>query len=255
MKAAPSRGVTAKTERKRAPQRQLRDPQLFTHPNGLVYSAERHPIQALRAGTCILATTEEDDPKVRARLQGGGARAGHVLAQMKKLLRLRGLLHPAPADQEVWVEIAIAQYRAIEASRPKWTFGLPRWIQRYAPEIYRERPGAWLDARVADQRREGRFFSPEEIGTYLGVTREEFSAAGLWDLQPAGMTAEEREQVRRGRKAEWQREANLAAGKVKRPHAQSQARTQPWKVEGVSESTWRRRKRERRAADAGRPHA
>jgi hypothetical protein len=168
---------------------------------------------------------------------------------MGVFLKYLGLKHPAPENQEAWFEIAATCFIAVRASNPKWTFGLMRWIKRYTPDLYRNRSAAWIDARVNDLRREGRFFGPQEIGAKLGVTREAFFAHDLFDMWPAGMTEAERKQASRDRKAAWQRAHNLANGLVKRPHAQSQARNKPWEREGISESTWRRRERKRKQGE------
>lgn len=194
-------------------------------------------------GNVAYETTRNESADARERRKAAGARAGHVLTQMRKWVAYQGLHHPAPEHQEAYLEVAVAQYRAIQASRPRWSYGLMRWVKRYAPDLYRARSAAWIESLVHQQNREGRYLDPAEIGALLGVTREAYMVLRLTDIWPAGMTAEERAQDQRDAKAAWQRTDNLAKGKVKKPHALSLKRTQPWKDLDISESTWKRRRK------------
>ena len=198
---------------------------------------------AFGVGSVVLATTAEDDPEARRRLKAAGARGGHTLKQMGQVLRHWGLKHPPVELQEAWLRIGVAQYVAIKASRPRWTFGLHNWVRRYLPEIWRTWPAERLDALARKMRRDGTCFLPEEKGAMLGIDRETYLAVSLSDIWPAGMTPAERERDQLDHKAAWQRADNLAKGKVKKPHGLSLKRTKPWMSLGISESTWKRRRR------------
>ncbi|MFB0490066.1 hypothetical protein ABIE45_002652 [Methylobacterium sp. OAE515] len=194
-------------------------------------------------GNILLKTTTREDHADLARLKAAGARAGHTLNQLKQLLRYWGLKHPPVELQEMWLRIGVAQYVAIEASRQKWTLTLHGWIRLYMPEISRTWSLKRIDALARKMRREGTCFSPEQKGAMVGVDRETYLALGLSDFWPAGMTPEQRARDQLDHKAAWQRADNLAKGKVKKPHALSLKRTQPWNALGISESTWKRRRR------------
>jgi hypothetical protein len=256
MRSAPKRGEDQTTGKEKAPQRQPGGPNK-SHFQKPVRNAsapknqepERAHVEIYKGEKrivsrgAIYSTTENDDPKARERRRRSGARAGLTLRQVRDWIRYQGLHHPVAEDQETYLEVVIAQYLAIQASRPRWTLGLATWIKRYRPELYKTRSGAWIDSRIEDQRREGTYFSPAEIGRLLGVTRDAYLDLKLTDIWPAGMTPEERKADQRAAKAAWQRASDLARGRVTRPHAQSLARTRPWDALGISESTWKRRRR------------
>ncbi|MGT2485136.1 hypothetical protein ACU4GA_01870 [Methylobacterium oryzae CBMB20] len=160
---------------------------------------------------------------------------------MRQILRHWGLKHPPVELQEAWLRIGVAQYIAIRASRPRWTFGLHNWVRRYLPEIWQTWPAERLDALAKKMRREGTCFLPEEKGAMLGIDRDAYLALGLSDIWPRGMTLEERERDQRDARNARDRANNLATKRVKKPHDQSNARKKPWEALGISERTYHRR--------------
>jgi len=110
--------------------------------------------------------------------------------------------------------------------------------------IYRTWPPERIDALAEAQRREGTYYGPEQIGTLTGVTQQAYVKNRFQAICPAGMTEAQRVRDQLDHKAAWQRADNLAKGKVKKPHALSLKRTKPWMARGISESTWKKRRRE-----------
>lgn len=110
--------------------------------------------------------------------------------------------------------------------------------------IYRTWPAERIDALAEAQRREGTYYGPEQIGTLTGVTQQAYVKNRFQAICPAGMTEAQRVRDQLDHKAAWQRADNLAKGKVKKPHALSLKRTKPWMARGISESTWKKRRRE-----------
>lgn len=197
--------------------------------------------KAFGSGNTVYKTTKKEDHADLARRRAAGARGGHTLNQMRQILRHWGLKHPPVQLQEAWLRIGVAQYIAIRASRPRWTFGLHNWVRRYLPEIRRKWEDEQVDALARKMRREGVCFLPEEMGAMLRIDRETYLALGLSDIWPASMTLEEREHDQRVARNARDRANNLATKRVKKPHDQSNARKKPWEALGISERTYYRR--------------
>lgn len=201
-------------------------------------------------GNVICATTEKENHAELAQVRAAGARAGHTLAQLRRVLRHRGLKHPPPELREAWLRIGTAQYGAVSASRPRWTFGLHNWVRRYFPEVWRTWPAERIDAFAKAASRECARLSPEEKGALLRIDRETYLTLGLSDFWPAGMTLEEREEDQRQARNARDRASDLASGRVKTPHAQSITRQEPWLELGISPRTYWRWKKQGRLPEA-----
>jgi len=249
---APEWGDAANPERKRGPRRQPGNPTIKSidasghnadhRPGQGPYTLRvRRDADTIRMGNVITHDTTNPD-KVQLRL-AAQAIALQVLAQMKRYLRFLGLETPRPEDQEAWLDVAIAQYVLLEIGRPRRTWGVMKWAQRYTPHVYTTRSAAWIDERVQLHRRHHLYYKQPVIGCMLKVTREAFFAAELWHMWPAGCSLEDRKRLSLDRRAEL---AKVAYHKT-RPDAvlreRSLSQTKPWEQHGISRRTYERRRK------------
>ena len=143
----------------------------------------------------VTKTRTPDDPQARERRKAAAARAGHILAQMRRLLDAGAGPNGDPHREEVWFEAAVSQFVAIEATRPKWTFGARAWAKKHLPGLYARQSAAWIEERIQDHRQEWRCYSPATLGGMLDVTRGQFLTLRLFHLWPKGMSAADRKRL------------------------------------------------------------
>jgi uncharacterized membrane protein len=114
-------------------------------------------------------------------------------------------------------------------------FSLECWLRRAGTPI----PPAVLARIVADnpaRRRRAAW-----VGRMLGLTAATRDALNVRTIRPVDLTAAQMAACRRAKARERERQRRKAAGAV--PREQSLSRTRPWEAEGISRSTWERRRR------------
>jgi hypothetical protein len=117
------------------------------------------------------------------------------------------------------------------------------WAQRWTPWVAREHTAEWFTAaenhfyRVRDKG--------DQIAARLKVFDGEVKEFKLYSFGSIDRPAEVREAERKIANRLRMQERRRAAGMT--PRSESQAALKPWLSEGVSESTWRRRRRKAKA--------
>jgi hypothetical protein len=127
---------------------------------------------------------------------------------------------------------------------------LEDWLPHWAAD-YLHVPGAPdLDAKLAvaiacapDR------LSAEQVAELLPTTFDDRQWLKLWTFGACDMTPQQRRKrsnkERQRKERERSKEKRRAAGA--KPHAESLSRTRPWEAEGISRSTWDRRRKKAKA--------
>ncbi|WP_058636091.1 hypothetical protein [Aureimonas ureilytica] len=161
-----------------------------------------------------------------------------ALRELETLLRDRRRRRPISGEElATFVRIAVPRLlaRAGAAEHDKAI----AWARALAPELGED----WA-RRIVDRYSRNAPYKPRTIGDLLAVTREERDRLRLTKIRYAGQTDRRVAADRREKDREYQKRKRAAAGAT--PRENSLAALRPWEAEGISESTWRRR---RKAAD------
>jgi hypothetical protein len=107
------------------------------------------------------------------------------------------------------------------------------WAARWAP---------WSDSELDHViEHAGRRWNKEALGRELNLKNDECKRLRIRTIAPVDRTRAQRAEDRRAQQAAAAKARRLKAGA--KPHATSLAQTKPWLDLGISESTYRRRKR------------
>ena len=103
------------------------------------------------------------------------------------------------------------------------------------------------------QRRELRKFNASTLGKHLQLTDDERTVLGITTIEAFDITPEERRRIRRAVKTIKERERRRAQGVKPRAiyERNSLTRTKPWEAEGISRTTWYRRRRNKAGKQPG----
>jgi hypothetical protein len=113
-----------------------------------------------------------------------------------------------------------------------------RWLDRYAPWMDAEIRGGILDMGPY-------WYSARSLGNRLEVDDEDRERLQAWTIEAFDISKERRAVINREKnKASHERRRRKDGAK---PREKSLSRTEPWKAEDISRSTWERR---RKAVDA-----
>jgi hypothetical protein len=123
---------------------------------------------------------------------------------------------------------------------------MQRWAQRCAPDV----AASVIADAVATAMRTGVIENPDKIAVRLHVSYEErqrlkLVTIGSFDVNKAGRTRlrKERQRLRDRIRAAAERAARGAVPRAQYLLAHSLSRTRPWEAEGISRSTWERRRK------------
>jgi hypothetical protein len=119
-----------------------------------------------------------------------------------------------------------------------------QWLDRHAP---------WMNAPTRDYILSlgPHWYYPRPLGQYLELYNEDREKLQAWSVEAIDVTEEERRMINKekNRKAQERRRRKNKA----KPRAESLSRTKPWADEGISRSTWERRRRKAGDANPSRP--
>jgi hypothetical protein len=104
-----------------------------------------------------------------------------------------------------------------------------------------------LDDVIAQAGR-GKHWTADDLGNELNLTDAERTRLDIRTIAPVDRTKAQR--MKRSKKRRATAEAQRRATAGAKPHALSEARRKPWLALGISESTYRRRKRQTDSADS-----
>jgi hypothetical protein len=111
------------------------------------------------------------------------------------------------------------------------------WLLSWAPWF----TGPEAEKAIARALKSPTRWGADALAKRMNLTDAERTRLKTWTIGAVDVTKEERERRRRERDRLAKEAKRRAAGA--KPQAESDRRTQPWKVLGISESTWRRRRR------------
>jgi hypothetical protein len=180
------------------------------------------------------------------------SRAGLRLRNLERVIRDRHGRVPDTDDADVYLiqvahcfrQMAVDRGTRVTVAALAKTFGF--WCEDKAPRFCREQ----VEHIARDVIQIGAFPTDDECAgairlTYAERTRSRVRAIGSIDADRATRT-----KIARANKKERDRinaaKKRAAAGAT--PRAKSLSRTEPWKAEGISRSTWERRRKKAQAA-------
>ena len=105
-------------------------------------------------------------------------------------------------------------------------------------------PAHEVERTIRYVNRYPRRFTARRLGALLKLTEDERTILAITTIRANGVTDEDMARTRRALDAERKRKARRAKGMKPRPVylENAFARTDPWKANGISQSTWRRRR-------------
>jgi hypothetical protein len=166
---------------------------------------------------------------------GGGVNLAAIrLAQINRLLSHRKGSGLAEEPQVDLVDIVAWLFIGLRG----WPGNLSGWIKHRAPGF---NPSELAALILDSETTTGRQWNSALVGRIVRLTVVEAVRLRITTILPCDLSKEEIIASRRARKNQRQRERRHAAGM--KPQAESAARLKPWVELGISESTFRRRRR------------
>jgi len=102
-------------------------------------------------------------------------------------------------------------------------------------------PEARIDEIIARSRVGKPLRKPDDLGEYLKLDDDNRTLWGITTIGARDVTKRQRTKHRKVKQRE--RMARLRLERGARPHSQSLSQTKPWEADGISRSTWERRRR------------
>src|SRR5262249_10937197 len=111
-----------------------------------------------------------------------------------------------------------------------------QWLDRHAP---------WLDGATRDyiMRLGPYWYSATSLGNRLELYDDNPQRCGAWSMEAIDVSEEQRRMINKEKNRQAQERRRRKNGA--KPQTQSERRTKPWEAMGISESTYRRRKKKR----------
>jgi hypothetical protein len=112
---------------------------------------------------------------------------------------------------------------------------------------------AWIDPSTRDYVLSlgAYWYSDRSLGQHLELYDEDRERLMAWSMKAIDVSDEERKVINKAKNRHSQERRRRKNGA--KPQAQSERRTKPWEALGISESTFRRRKRKQRDSISSRP--
>jgi hypothetical protein len=119
-----------------------------------------------------------------------------------------------------------------------------QWLKRHA---------GWMDASTRDYilRLGPYWYSPQSLGDRLELYDEGRERCRAWSIEAIDVNEEQRRMI--NKEKDRKRKENRRRKDGAMPREQSLSRTKPWEAEGISRSTWERRRRKARDANSSGP--
>ena len=119
-----------------------------------------------------------------------------------------------------------------------------QWLKRHA---------GWMDASTRDYilRLGPYWYSPQSLGDRLELYDEGRKRCRAWSIEAIDVNEEQRRMI--NKEKDRKRKENRRRKDGAMPREQSLSRTKPWEAEGISRSTWERRRRKARDANSSGP--
>lgn len=180
----------------------------------------------------------------------GKRKPGHGIANLR-LRQLERLFHDRygdalPDDDAGRDDLLIALHH-IAALAQRADEAMTFWAAVWAPWIDEDELKGIIETVLAKPLK----WKAATLGSRLRLTGTEHDALGITTFRPHGVSDADQRERRQMDKNKAKTAKRRAAGSVPREEwlAGRLSRSRPWEAEGISESTWRRRKRRAQTSD------